>query len=90
MTKARTYPDHTLEKALRERGIQVRVLWEMKGPKNTLIDWLVGYAIAGQICIVETFKSGGWDAFTSGQSNLIDETVADVIARCVGEIGGAS
>jgi hypothetical protein len=80
MTKI--YPDHTLENELRERGIWAKCLWEMRGPKDTDIAWMVAYAIAGSVVIVQTYKSGGWQVYLPSQSIRTDETVGEVIERC--------
>lgn len=81
--KQAIYPDHTLENAVRAAGHSCRCLWEMKGPPRTLIAWLVAYDINGRVCIVQTFKDGnGWNVYTACNSIGIDDTVADVLARC--------
>jgi hypothetical protein len=80
--RKKTYPDHTLEELCRKAGAGVSVLWEIPGPKNTAIAWLVAYHIGKNICIVQTFKDGGWTALTPNDSNCVDDTVADVLNRC--------
>lgn len=80
-----TYPDHTLEDRCREAGAQVMVLWEIKGPKDTDIAWMTCYAISKGICVVQTFRQGGWAALTDNPSGDIAETVADVLQRCRAE-----
>lgn len=79
MTKV--YPDHTLENALRERGINVMCFWEVPGPKNTSIEWMVSYGVNGAVVLVQTYKDGGWEAYTHSKSNKVDDTIADVLAR---------
>lgn len=80
--RKKIYPDHTLEERCREAGANVSVLWEIPGPKDTDIVWMVAYAIGKGLCIVQTFRSGGWNALTDNPSGAIDETVADVLSRC--------
>jgi hypothetical protein len=81
MTKQQ--PDTTLQEKLREQGVSCRLQWEMRGPKDTLVAWLSCYLVNGYLVIVETYKDNcGWEAFTPSGSIKIDETVADVIARC--------
>jgi hypothetical protein len=84
MTKTtKIYPDHTLEDALRARGIRIHALWENRGPRDTNIAWIVYYAVGNAIVIVQTYKDhDGWDAFTSLPALSIDATIDDVIARC--------
>ena len=84
--KSGKYPDRTLEHAVRAAGISCRCLWEIKGPKDTGIAWMAAYLVGHQVCLVQTFKDGGgWNAFTPCSSGRIDDTVADVIARCSAE-----
>ena len=81
--RKRTYPDQTLENAARKAGVRVVVLWEMKGPANTAVDWMVGYQLGSWPCIVQTYTDGnGWNAFTPNNSNRVDDTIADVFNRC--------
>lgn len=80
MTKV--YPDHTLENAIRDRGVECRCLWELEGPKHGGIAWIVAYRINGRVVLVQTFRLGGWDAYTGAATNKISDTVADVFRRC--------
>ncbi len=81
--RKRTYPDQTLEKALRASGVRVVVLWEIKGPKDTSVDWMVGYQAGSWPVIVQTYTDGnGWNAFTPARTIDVDKTIADVFARC--------
>jgi hypothetical protein len=81
--RKRTYPDQTLENAARAAGIDIAVFWEMRGPPNTFVDWMVAYSIGHTPVIVQTYKNGnGWNAFTPCQSIAVDETIADVFKRC--------
>lgn len=79
------YPDHTLEDALRNHGADVGCLWELRGPKNTDVAWIVCYGVRGLGCgsvvLVETYKSGGWEAFTTNDKNDTQSTIADVLSR---------
>jgi hypothetical protein len=79
MTK--TYPNRTLETALRNRSIPYRLLWEIKGPPNTQIAWLTAYAIGKGVCILQTFVDGGWEAYTHDAFNDAGKAVDDVVAR---------
>ncbi len=60
-----------------------KLMWEIKGPKNTMIAWMSCYAIARNICIVQTFKGGGWNALTPNDDGKIEATVTDVRERCL-------
>jgi hypothetical protein len=82
MVKKVEFPDGTLESCLRAQGITVTCCWQMKGPKHTDIAWLECLAVGKSIVIVETFKTGGWNALTPNDSTLITETVDDVKRRC--------
>lgn len=77
------YPSHVLEDELRKRGIPFRCMWEMKGPPDTFIEWIVCYLVGNTPMMVQTFKEGhGWNAFSPCDKNETDATVEDVIARC--------
>ncbi len=78
----KTYPDQTVERAARAAGAQVMCLWQVTGPVDTQIAWLEALLINRSICIVQTFIGGGWDAYTSAQSNRADDTLVDVLNRC--------
>lgn len=83
------YPDHTLENGLRERGIPYRVLWEMKGPKDTAISWLAAYLVGSRVVIVQTYAKGhGWDVYLPSQVGKVEETIEEVIAACVRKAEG--
>jgi hypothetical protein len=76
-------PSLTLADKCREAGADVRLMWEQRGPRGTSIEWLSAYLINGTMCIVQTFTGdNGWEAYTPCQSIQIDDTVADVLARC--------
>lgn len=82
----KVYPDRTLEEELVKRGCQVRCMWQTPGPRGTLIAWMEGILVQpeggkGGVVIVQTYRNGGWDAYTSNKSIEIEATVADVIAR---------
>ena len=88
-TKTKTYPSHVLEDELRQRGIAVQCVWEMRGPPNTFVEWIVCYIVGNTVMLVETHKNGhGWNAFTPCADGEISATVDDVIARCCREIPG--
>jgi hypothetical protein len=80
------YPDSTLEHELVKRGCQVRCLWQIPGPKNTMIAWMEGILVQppegpGAVVIVQTYTQGGWEAFTANKSTDIQDTAEDVMAR---------
>lgn len=81
----RVFPDRTLEHELVQRGCQVRCLWQMPGPRGTMIAWMEGILVqadkGGAVIIVQTSRDGGWEAFTSNKSIEIEATVEDVLAR---------
>lgn len=78
-----TYPDHTLEDAARAAGLRVDVMWEIPGPENTLIDWMVCYRIGRWAVIVQTYHEGnGWQAFTQSTTNDTEKTIHEVIQLC--------
>lgn len=79
----RIHPNTTLPDELRSSGVDCQIMWEIPGPKDTLIAWLSCYQVGKSVCIVQTFKDGnGWNAFTPPLTNHIPETVSDVIVRC--------
>ena len=79
---SKVYPNRTVEEAARAAGAQVVCLWQMKGPPHTLIEWMEGLLINGTVCLIQTFREGGWQAYTPCQSNRTDDTLADVLNRC--------
>lgn len=79
----RTYPSSELSDLCREAGADTRLMWEIPGPKDTLIAWLSCYSIGDSLCIVQTFKDGnGWMEFTPSGCRTIDGAVNDVLQRC--------
>lgn len=82
MPKTDKYPSRILEDKLRERGLEPRLMWEMRGPKDTGIKWISCYFLEKNLILVETFDGGGWNAFTPDLTNNVEATVEDVIARC--------
>lgn len=80
--KTATMPDRTVEMVARKAGAEVRRLWQMRGPPNTSIKWMECLSIGKSTCIVQTFEGGGWEAYTPGRSNRVDDTLADVLNRC--------
>ena len=79
----RAEPSHALRDALAAAGHGTRLLWEIPGPKDTLIEWLSCYLIGHSICIVQTFKgTDGWNVLTPPASLDIDATIKDVLERC--------
>lgn len=73
--------DHTFEDQLRKRGHSVRCMWQMNGPKNTMVVGMECIAVysdghAPRIFIVQTMRGGGWDAYaTVSDRNDIAATV---------------
>jgi hypothetical protein len=80
MTKE--YPNRDFQKRLTDLGIRCSLAWEEKGPKMTGIAWLSAYNVGGGICIVQSYKGGGWDVFTSLPVNDASASIADALARC--------
>ena len=81
--RKKVYPNLTFERAAREAGARVIVLWEQPGPRNTGVAWMVGYSINGVVAIVQTFKeSGGWDVYTPLARTDATAGIADALARC--------
>ncbi len=80
--KEKTYPSRVLRDKLAERGITAHLSWEIEGAPGTLVAWLSCYQVVSNVCIVETYRGGGWEAFTPNMAADIDATIADVIARC--------
>jgi hypothetical protein len=81
----KVYPDRTLETELVRHGCQVRCLWQIPGPKGTMVAWMEGILVqaekGGAVIIVQTFRDGGWEAFTANKDTDIQATVQDVLAR---------
>jgi hypothetical protein len=79
----RTNPDHTFENRVRAAGHRCHALWEMRGPKDTNVAWIVAYAIDGKgPVLVQTYEDGdGWDAFSPCRSNEVGATVTDALTR---------
>jgi hypothetical protein len=80
--KDRDYPSRVLVDEIRKRDIPCRLMWEIKGPKDTQIAWITCYLIQRTIVHVLTYTGkNGWDALTPCQSLKIDETVQEVLDR---------
>lgn len=59
----------------RKDDVNVQVLWEMKGPKNTSITYITMYLIGLNLLVVHEYDGGGFQTFPSIPSNSIDETM---------------
>ena len=74
------YPDNTLELALREKGFTVQCMWQMKGPKNSMVAWIECLLVDRVLFIVETYNENqGWDVFiqsSKGQTSAVIDQVA--------------
>lgn len=79
---AKQFFDHTLEDALRENGMAISCLWQIKNPVQNMAG-MEGLMVNGRVfLIVQTFADGfGWQALMSNDSNRIDATVAAVMER---------
>ena len=79
MKNPHIYPNQELEHAAREAGAAVKVVWEMKGPTGSEVQWLTALLINGRLVIVETFRgNGGWLAFTA--QDAVD--LSDLLRQC--------
>ncbi|MBO6755728.1 MAG: hypothetical protein JJ902_05345 [Roseibium sp.] len=79
----KTYPDQTVETAAREAGANVIVAWEMEGPKNSDVAWMTCLVIGATVVIVQTFETGGWEAYVpASDSCRRDVTIDAVLRRC--------
>lgn len=76
------YPNRDFQKRLSDLGIPCRLAWEEKGPKMTGITWISAYNVGGGIALVQSYKGGGWDVFTSLPVNDASASIADALARC--------
>lgn len=82
MAKPKTYPDTTLQGLLTARGLTVRCMWEIPGPKDTQIAWITAYAVNGTVILVQTYSGGnGWEAYLPCQSISVGETVDAVVGQ---------
>lgn len=83
MSKTKIPPSTVLCDRLRAAGCPSTLMWRIDGPLSGGIAWTSCYMVEGRSVIVLTFRDGnGWDAYTNCDSNNIDATVADVLARC--------
>jgi hypothetical protein len=80
--KAKVYPNQTFERAARDAGAWVHVLWEQPGPKDTVVAWNVAYNVNGGPVIVQTYTDSSWVVFTSFDTRDQKESIADALARC--------
>lgn len=79
---AKTNPDRTVENAARAAGADVSVMWIIPGPPHTQVACIECLIINKGMVLVETFRDGGWNAFTSRLGNDRDQAVADVLNQC--------
>ena len=84
------FADRRLERTLRDAGARVSTMWEVRGPKNTDVAWITCYQVGHSICIVETFKTGGFTALTPNSSSHINDVVGDVLKRCGVEVSASA
>lgn len=80
--KPQIYPSHVFEDELRKRGIDYRVMWEQRGPKNTGVSWMTCYLVGRSVALVQTYRQGGWEVYTPHHENDIDKAVEDALRRC--------
>ena len=73
------FPDHTLETALRKRGINVQCMWQMKGPPNTEVAWMECLLVGKTLVIVQTYKEFGWEVFIASSTVDNDTTIERVV-----------
>lgn len=71
MTKI--YPNTDLVNRLRENGYNVKNLWEVPGPEGTMIAFMNGYSIRGRVFIVQTYRGGGFEVYTSSNEIFPDK-----------------
>lgn len=79
--ESKKYPNKTLQSRLRDRDVECRLMWEIKGPKDTDVSWLSCYLVGRNTVIhVSTYKSGGWDAYLPAAFGVeVDDTVNSVL-----------
>lgn len=62
---------------MRERLDRSRLMWEMRGPKDTMIEWLQCWLIlsTGRMILIECYKDGnGFDVFPQVLVNGLCDT----------------
>ncbi len=79
----KTYPSDVLVNQLRAAGHRVGLMWEIKGPKDTMIAWISCYLVNGDMIVhVLTYHKGnGWEYLMPGVEMQTDKVVDDVIAH---------
>jgi hypothetical protein len=88
---AKTYPDRTFEKAMREKGYDVLSLWCLPGPKDTEIAWIELLLVGVRMFLVQTtnkdFPSSTkhWLVFTAFYHQEVDEIIDWAVAQMEGD-----
>ena len=91
-TKQHIYPSHILEDALRERGFRVICHWEIKGPKDTEIEWM-HYLFASNDegvyggMIVQTYKENGWTVYVEPTNKNDTNATIDAVIKTLDHKG---
>lgn len=80
-TKVKTYPNRVFQDAIRSEGVLLQALWQIKGPKDTGIDWITCYYIAPLTVIHFSYADGGWDIHTGSEHIERDATINEVLER---------
>ena len=79
MAKTTRYPDTTLVDRLRGQGYEPRILWQQRGPPNTLVVWQECYSVGKTLMILQTFKEVGWQAFFPLVERDTDSAVGEAV-----------
>jgi hypothetical protein len=80
-TRVKTYPNKVFEQEIRNQKLTCQALWQIKGPKNTAIDWITCYYIAPLTVIHFGYDEGGWDIHIGSEHIDRKSTIDDLLER---------
>lgn len=79
MTKV--FADRRLEDRARKEGLNVQLLWEINGPKNTDVAKISMYIINNLLVAVHTYGAGGFNIFPAVEGITISGSIEQVIDK---------
>lgn len=82
VTPMRRYPDRSFERAALAAGATVKMLWMTQGAEAGPVAWLACYSVAAGLCIVQTYKGGSWDVYTTSTPADDRDKIVDALTRC--------